>query len=228
VVVITADRVLQELALIGFGDVGQVMDFSGPAVRLRPANQISEAARRSIASMKCRRYTEGRGDDAREVEVTEFKLWDKLEALQKMGQHLGLFPTRHELPEQWSRFVGIDFGGVNTAAVFYAAEQKDGKPTGRLYAYREYKAGERSAAEHIYHLMKGEPRIPYCVGGSKSEGQWRTEFAKGGVVSGKQVHGLPIRFNAEEFAQRVQGESRRSGRTSPRAASTRRRRAAAS
>jgi phage terminase small subunit len=60
---ITADRVLQELALIGFCDLGQVMDFSGPEVRLRPANQISEAARRSIASMKCRRHIEGRGDE---------------------------------------------------------------------------------------------------------------------------------------------------------------------
>jgi phage terminase small subunit len=93
---ITADRVLQELALIGFCDLGQVMDFSGPEARLRPANQISAAARRCIASMKCRRHTEGRGDDALEVEVIEFKLWDKLEALSKMGQHLGLFPTKHE------------------------------------------------------------------------------------------------------------------------------------
>jgi hypothetical protein len=99
---------------------------------------------------------------------------------------------RFEIPELWSRYIGLDFGGVNTAAVFYAAEQIEGKKTGRLIAYREYKAGERSAAEHIYHLMKGEPRIPQCVGGSKSEGQWRLEFTKGGVVNGKHVPGLPI------------------------------------
>ena len=40
-----------------------------------------------------------------------------------------------------------------------------------------YKAGERSAAEHIHHLLKGEPRTPICVGGSKSERQWRREFS---------------------------------------------------
>ena len=52
-----------------------------------------------------------------------------------------------------------------------ATAPRDGtKPTGRLIAYREYKAGERSAAEHCYYLMKGdgrdppEPRIPTCAG----------------------------------------------------------------
>jgi len=65
-------------------------------------------------------------------------------------------------------------------------------PTGRLIAYREYKAGDRSAAGHCYHSMKGEPRIPFCAGGSASEGQWRREFAHGGTVNGVRVAGLPI------------------------------------
>jgi hypothetical protein len=91
------------------------------------------------------------------------------------------------------RFLGLDFGGVNTAGVFFAEERDDyHRPTGRLFAYREYKAGERSAAEHCYHLMKGEPRIPTCAGGSKSEGQWRCEFAAGGTVNGVRVPVIPI------------------------------------
>ena len=40
--------------------------------------------------MKVRRYREGRGEHAREVEVTEFKLWNKGKALEKLGEHLGL------------------------------------------------------------------------------------------------------------------------------------------
>ena len=107
---------------------------------------------------------------------------------------------RFNIPPEWHRYVGIDFGGVNTAAVFFAQEMCDGKPTGRFIAYREYKAGERSAAEHCYHIMRGdpangippEPRIPICAGGSKSEGQWRREFAVSGTVNGKRVRGLPI------------------------------------
>ena len=80
---------------------------------------------------------------------------------------------RFEIPYKWPRFLGLDFGGVHTAGVFYAEEPG----TRRLFAYREYKAGERSAAEHIHHLLKGEPRTPICVGGSKSERQWRREFS---------------------------------------------------
>jgi hypothetical protein len=105
---------------------------------------------------------------------------------------------RVAIPPEWHRHVGLDFGGVNTAAVFFAEEQVGVKKTGRLIAYREYKAGERSAAEHTHHLLQGdgknppEPRIPHCVGGSKSEGQWRLEFKRGGEVKGKRVPGLPI------------------------------------
>jgi len=69
---------------------------------------------------------------------------------------------RIAIPPEWPRFLGLDFGGVNTAGVFFAQERDAyHKPTGRLFAYREYRAGDRSAAEHCYHLMsraRGFPR----------------------------------------------------------------------
>ncbi len=82
---ITADKVLHEYARVAFSDLGDVLDFSGDEPRLRPANEIPEDARRAVASVKVRRYTEGSGDDAREVEITEFRLWPKLEALEKLA-----------------------------------------------------------------------------------------------------------------------------------------------
>jgi hypothetical protein len=110
--------------------------------------------------------------------------------------------ARHKIPRigippEWPRFVGIDFGSVNTAAIFLAEERDGMKPTGRLIAYREYKAGDRSAAQHCYHLTKGEPRIPICAGGSTSEGQWRMEFRAGGTAKDERgnfvlVPGLPV------------------------------------
>jgi hypothetical protein len=88
---------------------------------------------------------------------------------------------RFSVPHHWPRYLGLDFGGVNTAGVFYANEPN----TDRLYAYREYKAGGRTAAEHAAALQAGEPGIPAAVvGGSKSEGQWRDEF---------KAAGLPVR-----------------------------------
>lgn len=84
---------------------------------------------------------------------------------------------RFAIPDGWPRFLGLDFGGVHTAGLFYAEEPG----SKRLYLYREYKAGGRTAKEHAQKLIEGEPMIPTCVGGSKSEGQWRQEFRAGGL-----------------------------------------------
>ncbi len=93
--------------------------------------------------------------------------------------------ARHKVPRRnlhplWPRYLGLDFGAVNTVGLFYCKEPE----TGALYLYREYKAGGRTAKEHVEALLKDEPMIPVCVGGSKSEGQWRNEF---------RAAGLPVR-----------------------------------
>lgn len=79
---------------------------------------------------------------------------------------------RFAIPDSWQRYLGLDFGGVHTAGLFYAEEPG----TNRLYLYREYLAGGRTAKDHTRHLLEGEPMLPICVGGSPSEGQWRDEF----------------------------------------------------
>jgi hypothetical protein len=84
---------------------------------------------------------------------------------------------RFSIPASWPRYLGLDFGGVNTAGIFLAEEPG----TGKLYAYREYKAGNRTAAEHVAALLAGEPGMPFAVGGSGSEGHWRAEFAGAGL-----------------------------------------------
>ena len=89
---------------------------------------------------------------------------------------------RFTIPESWPRFLGQDFGGVHTATVFFAEERdRDGHPSGRYIGYREYLEGGRTSKQHAEALLSGEPRVPTVVGGSKSEGQWRDEFAAGGL-----------------------------------------------
>lgn len=84
---------------------------------------------------------------------------------------------RFAIPDTWQRHLGLDFGGKNTAGIFLAQEPG----TGRLFAYRVYWAGDRTAKEHAAALLEGEPMIPFCVGGSGSEDQWRREFRSGGL-----------------------------------------------
>jgi hypothetical protein len=112
---------------------------------------------------------------------------------------------RFEIPGNWPRFLGLDFGGVNTAGVFFAEEQNtENTPTGRYILYRTYKAGGRTAKEHAQHLLAGEPRLPLCVGGSHSEGQWRNEFRQGGLP----VQEPPIK-DVEVGIDRVYGAHKR-------------------
>lgn len=82
------------------------------------------------------------------------------------------------IPQSWPRYRGLDFGGVNTVATFFAEEPE----TGMWYGYREYHAGNRTASEHAENMAVGEWGIPFrCVGGSGSEQQWRDEFAAAGL-----------------------------------------------
>lgn len=90
------------------------------------------------------------------------------------GGHLDI---RHPIPDDWQRYMGMDFGGTNTAAIFFAEDPA----TKRLIAYRVYWAGGKTAKEHAADLLAGEPASIFCVGGSKSEGQWRREFRQAGL-----------------------------------------------
>ena len=81
------------------------------------------------------------------------------------------------IPADWPRFLGLDFGGVNTCGVFFAQEPD----SQTYYCYREYLDGGKTAAGHAAALLAGEPGRPTCFGGAKSEGQWRQEFLAGGL-----------------------------------------------
>lgn len=107
---------------------------------------------------------------------------------------------RFAIPSDWKRYLGVDFGGVNTAAVYFAAERMEGKETGRYFIYRTYKAGGKTAAEHKAAILAGEPMIPRATGGSWSEDQWRNEFSAAGLP----IHEPPIK-DVEVGIDRVYG-----------------------
>jgi hypothetical protein len=83
------------------------------------------------------------------------------------------------IPDNWTRYLGLDFGGVNTAAVYVAEE-----PDGNLYVYKQYHEGGRTAKQHAGALRIGEPGL-IAYGGAKSEGQWRDEFGAAGLHVGE-------------------------------------------
>ena len=80
---VTQDKVVQELAAIAFADIAdyvQVKDHGGlPMVEIVPTEDIPADKRAAIASIK-------QGNNG-----IELKLHNKLDALDKLGRHLGMF-----------------------------------------------------------------------------------------------------------------------------------------
>ncbi len=91
----TQERVVAVLASIAESDIGDILDFSGPRPRLKAANDIPVHARRTISSMKVRHYVERGGEEPQEVEIIEFKLWDKQTATDQIARLFGFYkPTK--------------------------------------------------------------------------------------------------------------------------------------
>ncbi len=92
---ITADRVLEELAILGFSSVWHYIINDAGNVEL--AEGAPDSAIRSVSSIKRKRRTIPRKDEESIVEVeTEIRLWDKPATLRLAGQHLGLYKDKVE------------------------------------------------------------------------------------------------------------------------------------
>ena len=95
--------------------------------------------------------------------------------------------------------LGLDFGGVHTAGVLMAVV---GRTT---FVYREYVGAEtrpwRTARQHVSAILALEPRgFDRCIGGARSEGEWRHQFSQAGL----RVTAPPVR-DLEIQIQRVYG-----------------------
>lgn len=91
---VTQDRVVLELAHVAFSDA-TVYD-SDDRGKVVLADGTDREAVRAIASVKRKRRIVPGGEGAC-VEEVEFRLWNKVEALKLLGQHLGMFKEKLEL-----------------------------------------------------------------------------------------------------------------------------------
>ncbi len=122
---VTVDRVLTELAAIGFADMGDylTLDASETTVRLDWSN-LPPGATKIIQEITQEEHTGGRGHDTGQVRRTKFKLYSKLDAIDKMMRHLGMFTDKlkiegsllddfspHELAALVSALRAAGFGG---------------------------------------------------------------------------------------------------------------------
>lgn len=94
---ITADRVLQELARIGFADVRDLFEWDEERAAFIPSRDLTEdqAAAISEVQSEATTFTDDAGNTETRVKL-KLKTYDKLGALDKLGKHLGLFVDRVE------------------------------------------------------------------------------------------------------------------------------------
>ena len=89
------------------------------------------------------------------------------------------------IPKDWPRYVGIDYGPVHTAVLWYAKNPSryKGWPSGTYFAYREYLEGNKSIDQHVRDLnalSKGEDIVRKTGSGVAAERQWRREYSEKG------------------------------------------------
>ena len=82
-----------------------------------------------------------------------------------------------DIPADWPRVIGVDFGGANTATIHLA------EGNGKWYAYKETLGGGKSTQEHVDSTRKlfGNASEYELVGGAKSETQQRMDWVDAGL-----------------------------------------------
>jgi phage terminase small subunit len=89
---VTQERIIHELALVAFADMATYMSWDGTAVTLTASAALRPEQTRVVAEVS-QTVTLAGG-------TIRFKLHDKLGALTKLGEHLGVFkPTTPETPD---------------------------------------------------------------------------------------------------------------------------------
>lgn len=111
---ITQDRVLQELAKLGFANMADYMSIGAGGDPVLNFSELTRDQAAALVEVTVEDFVDGRGGDVRDVRRVKFKLADKRAALVDMGKHLGMFIERKEVsgpgggPVQLIRRVIVD------------------------------------------------------------------------------------------------------------------------
>lgn len=93
---VTVERIVSELAKVGFANMGSYLQATSDGDPFFAYADLSDDEKAALAEVTVEDFTDGRGEDARQVRKIKFKLHDKLGALDKLGRHLGMFKDKVE------------------------------------------------------------------------------------------------------------------------------------
>lgn len=88
---ITAERVIEELALIGFANMADYLRVTSDGDPFIDLSTMTREQAAALTEATVEDFKEGRGEDARDVRRVKIKIGDKIAALDRIGKHLGMF-----------------------------------------------------------------------------------------------------------------------------------------
>lgn len=94
---ITAERVLAEIAKVGFANLGDYFRISEQGEPYIDLSDLTNDQMAALQEITVEDFTDGRGDNSRDVRRIKIKMLDKLNALDKLGKNLALFVERHRI-----------------------------------------------------------------------------------------------------------------------------------
>lgn len=94
---VTAEKVLRELALLGFSNMGDYMNAGPDGDPYLSFADLTREQTAALTEVTVEDFKDGRGDDGRDVRRIKFKLADKRAALVDIGKHIGMFKDKAQV-----------------------------------------------------------------------------------------------------------------------------------
>ncbi|KKL07731.1 hypothetical protein LCGC14_2583080 [marine sediment metagenome] len=91
---ITVQRVLEELGVLAFSRIDDYLEFQPGGDAILDWSRVPEGAMRAVSEIVQEEYMDGKGDGARKVRRTKFKLHSKPTALEMLARHLRMFQAQ--------------------------------------------------------------------------------------------------------------------------------------
>jgi phage terminase small subunit len=105
---VTAERIVQELAKIGFANMADYMTVGTDGYPALDWSKLTRDQAAALSSVTVDDFVEGRGEDARAGKRVRFKLHDKRAALVDLGKNLGMF--QNDTPAAYGFVINLHLG----------------------------------------------------------------------------------------------------------------------
>lgn len=91
---VTKERIVEEFAKVAFANAQDFTRLTSDGEPFIDLSKLSSEQFAAIQEVTVEDYTEGRGKDARDVKRVKVRSYNKLDALTKLGEQLGIFPPK--------------------------------------------------------------------------------------------------------------------------------------